>query len=276
VEAGGHELVLSGINLGRWGRDLHGAPTLAGIIRRIFDKTELARLRVSSVEPMDWDEPMMHLFHEFASGTEYSNGQQPRLARHAHLPLQSGCDRTLRRMYRRYRPWHYAAKLEEIRRIVPEAAIGADVMVGFPGESDVDFCESYDFIAAQPFTYLHLFPFSARPGTPGWELHQQQPVHGSAVQERLSALRELMANKRKKFAASLAGKPLPAISLHGSKALTDNYLEVSVQAGTPANRLGWVLLREGLEQAEWQDEPLLQNHRKSIAGDAILTSASLR
>jgi threonylcarbamoyladenosine tRNA methylthiotransferase MtaB len=79
-------------------------------------------------------------------------------------------------MYRRYRPWHYAEKLAAIRALLPDAAIGADVMIGFPGETDALFQESYDFIAAQPFTYLHLFPFSARPGTPAWELHRQNPV----------------------------------------------------------------------------------------------------
>ncbi len=131
----------------------------------------MPRLRLSSVEPMDWTPQLLALFR----GPSAS-----RLARHAHLPLQSGSDAILRAMHRRYRPWHYAEKLRLIRESMPDAAIGADVMVGFPGETDALFEESFAFIAAQPFTYLHLFPFSARPGTTAWQLAQQHPVASRA------------------------------------------------------------------------------------------------
>ncbi len=113
---------------------------------------------------MDWTPQLLGLFRGPSGG---------RLARHAHLPLQSGSDAILRAMHRRYRPWHYAEKLHLIRDIMPDAAIGADVMVGFPGETEALFEESFAFIAAQPFTYLHLFPFSARPGTRAWQLAQE-------------------------------------------------------------------------------------------------------
>ena len=172
VAAGGNELVLSGINLGRWGRDLaiparHDA-TLAGLVREILEQTELPRLRLSSIEPMDWDAELIGLMAEFG-GT--------RLARHAHLPLQSGSDAVLRRMHRRYRPWHYAEKVEALLRAAgPELTLGADVMVGFPGETDAEFEETLALMRALPFGYLHLFPFSPRPGTPGWALHAEQPV----------------------------------------------------------------------------------------------------
>ena len=126
--------------------------------------TSLPRLRLSSIEPMDWTPQLLALFRD---------GSGSRLARHAHLPLQSGSDAILRAMHRRYRPWHYAEKLHLIRDIMPDAAIGADVMVGFPGESDALFEESFAFVAAQSFTYLHLFPFSARPGTRAWQLAQE-------------------------------------------------------------------------------------------------------
>ncbi|HET6169979.1 MAG TPA: radical SAM protein, partial [Terracidiphilus sp.] len=130
VAAGGNELVLSGINLGRWGRDL-GSPTaaarpsFAGLIRMLIEQTDLRRLRLSSIEPMDWDFELIALMAEYG-GT--------RLARHAHLPLQSGSDNVLRRMHRRYRPWHYTDKVAALLRAAgPDLTLGADVMAGFPG-----------------------------------------------------------------------------------------------------------------------------------------------
>jgi threonylcarbamoyladenosine tRNA methylthiotransferase MtaB len=173
VAAGGNELVLSGINLGRWGRDLPASDgrlgfTLAGLVREIFSETELPRLRLSSIEPMDWDAELIGLMAEFSGS---------RLARHAHLPLQSGSDAVLRRMHRRYRPWHYAEKVAALRQAAgPELTLGADVMVGFPAETDAEFEETMELVRALPFGYLHLFPFSPRPGTRGWELHKERPV----------------------------------------------------------------------------------------------------
>src|SRR5205807_2760064 len=114
----------------------------------------IAKLRLSSVEPMDWTDDLIELMKS-----------SPRIAKHAHIPLQSGSDRILRQMHRKYRPWHYAEKVEKIRNAMPDAAIGADVMAGFPGESDKLFEESRRFIAQLPFTYLHVFTYSARPGT---------------------------------------------------------------------------------------------------------------
>jgi threonylcarbamoyladenosine tRNA methylthiotransferase MtaB len=108
-------------------------------------------------------------------------------------------------MHRRYRPWHYAEKLRLIRESMPDAAIGADVMVGFPGESEAFFEESFAFIAAQPFTYLHLFPFSARPGTRAWQLAQEHPVPPRAVGERMARLRELIAAKNRRLPAEFCG-----------------------------------------------------------------------
>ena len=161
---GGTELVLSGINLGRWGRDLTPQRTLEELVSAILLRTALPRLRLSSIEPMDWTPGLLSLF------CTHSVTPEPRLARHAHLPLQSGSDAILRAMHRRYRPWHYAEKLRLIRESMPDAGVGADVMVGFPGESEALFEESFDFIAAQSFTYLHLFPFSPRPNTSAWQL----------------------------------------------------------------------------------------------------------
>ncbi len=189
IAVGGQELVISGINLGRWGRDLDPQLRFEDLLVEIFEITSLPRLRISSVEPMDWSDSLIGLLRH------YGKGPHPRLARHVHMPLQSGSDRVLRRMHRRYRPWHYADRLAKVRAACPDAAIGADVMVGFPGETDEEFRESYDFITAQPLTYLHIFPFSARPGTPGWELHRLHPVPSTAVRERMAALSDLIQQK---------------------------------------------------------------------------------
>lgn len=242
VESGGNELVLSGINLGRWGRDLDRSSTeprsLPELVRAIFRATTLPRLRLSSIEPMDWDADLMSVVREFAGG---------RLARHAHLPLQSGSDAVLRRMHRRYRPWHYVEKVAELVRAAgPALTVGADVMVGFPGESDREFQESYEFIRSLPFAYLHLFPFSARPGTRAWALHTENPVPAAAVAERMNALRLLAIEKTRAHRARFIGTELPAITLHTpsmltasgrTAALTDNFIPVEVAASLPANQL---------------------------------------
>ncbi len=244
IAAGGQELVLSGINLGRWGRDLAPQLRFEDLLAEIFETTALPRLRISSVEPMDWTNGLISLLRR------WGQGPHPRLARHIHMPLQSGSDRVLRRMHRRYRPWHYAERLAEVRAACPDAAIGADVMVGFPGETDEEFRESYDFIAAQPLTYLHIFPFSARPGTPGWELHRLHPVPTSAVRERMTALSDLVQQKNLTFRSSFIGKQLSAVTLvspkeksspaartpaMGTPSMTDNFISVEIAAKLPPN-----------------------------------------
>lgn len=229
VAAGGNELVLSGINLGRWGRDLPERPRFSALVREILEHTGLPRLRLSSIEPMDWDDELIGLMREFG-------GKQ--LARHAHLPLQSGSDAVLRRMHRRYRPWHYVEKVNALLRAAgPELTLGADVMVGFPGETDAEFDETLAMVRALPFGYLHLFPFSPRPGTPGWALHAARPVASEAMKERLTALRALSAEKTHTHRARFVGRELDAITLHTpaeisakgrTAALTENFLPVEI------------------------------------------------
>ena len=243
VAAGGNELVLSGINLGRWGRDLplsEDSPrhTLAGLVRQIFDETALPRLRLSSIEPMDWDAELIGLMAEYGGG---------RLARHAHLPLQSGSDAVLRRMHRRYRPWHYAEKVEALVRAAgPELTLGADVMVGFPGETEGEFTETLEMVRALPFGYLHLFPFSPRPGTRGWALHAEAPVPATTVEERMAELRVLAADKSRVHREKFVGREIKAITLHtpaeltsqnSTAALTENFLPLEIEGRLPANQL---------------------------------------
>jgi threonylcarbamoyladenosine tRNA methylthiotransferase MtaB len=243
VENGGVELVLSGINLGRWGRDFIPQQRFEDLVSAILNQTALPRLRLSSIEPMDWSLDLLALYREF------SRGDHPRLSAHAHLPLQSGSDAILRRMHRRYRPWHYAERLAQIRALLPDAAIGADVMIGFPGETDALFDESYAFLCQQPLTYLHLFPFSPRPRTPGWELHRINPVSPGAVQERMAALREHIAAKSLSFRSRFVDRTLSAVTLApdscsaivATEAVTHNFLKLTLAPENaqpiPGNRL---------------------------------------
>ena len=229
VARGYREIVLSGINLGRWGRELSPSANFAAMLRAILENTAIEKLRISSVEPMDWTNELIELV-----------ASSPRIAKHAHVPLQSGSDKVLRRMHRKYRPWHYADRIERIRRAMPDAAIGADVMVGFPGETDDDFEQTRALIERLPFTYLHVFTYSSRPGTPSVEMPEQVPVQ--LARERNRALRELAASKKQGFMRSFIGRELEAITLtrfdgQATEALTDNFLKVRVTGRHPANQL---------------------------------------
>jgi threonylcarbamoyladenosine tRNA methylthiotransferase MtaB len=178
------EVVLTGINLGRWGREPGSNVRLAGLLRRILAETELRLIRLSSVEPMDFSDDLLGLIAE-----------SPRIAKHVHAPLQSGSDTVLRRMHRKYRPRHYEDRIRRARAWMPDAAIGADVMVGFPGETEGEFEETRTFIESLPFTYLHIFPYSERPGTPAAERADQVPVevrrHRGRVLKALAATKNL-------------------------------------------------------------------------------------
>lgn len=252
VAAGGIELVLSGINLGRWGRDLpqqESAPrTLAALVRLILERTGLPQLRLSSIEPMDWDADLIALMAEFGRGRNLRrNTRVGMLARHVHLPLQSGSDAVLRRMHRRYRPWHYAGKVEALFKAAgADLTLGADVMVGFPGETDAEFEETLAFVHALPFGYLHLFPFSARPGTKGWALHAERPVTSGVVEERMAELRRVAAEKCNAHRVHFIGRELECITLHTpeamvmrnrTSALTDNFLQLEIEGRFAANQL---------------------------------------
>lgn len=228
VAAGYREVVISGINLGRWGRDFPSPARFEDLVRAILDQTNIERLRISSVEPMDWSPELIGLMAE-----------SDRICKHAHVPLQSGSDRVLRMMHRKYRPWHYAERIQHIRAALPDAAIGADVMVGFPGETEELFEESRRFIADLPFTYLHVFTFSSRPGTAAAKMPDQVPVQ--VARDRNRILRELVAAKNEAFRASFVGKTLEAITLHGhddrSEALTNNFLKLNIAGVLESNRL---------------------------------------
>jgi threonylcarbamoyladenosine tRNA methylthiotransferase MtaB len=262
VAAGYREVVISGINLGRWGRDLgsdselttSGGQRVEILIRAILQQTQLEKLRISSVEPMDWSDELISLV-----------ASSPRIAKHAHVPLQSGSDGVLRRMHRKYRPWHYREKIEKIHAAMPGAAIGADVMTGFPGETDAEFEANRRFIEDLPFTYLHVFTYSARPGTPAAAMGDQVPVH--VARERNRILRDLAAEKKIAFMRSAVGKTAEAITLNVhsaadgelTEALTDNYLKLYLKGRSAPNR--WITVN--IEKVE--DDSLVGSVARSGA-----------
>ena len=225
------EIVLTGINLGRWGREAGSRLRLVDLLRRILAETRVQRLRLSSVEPMDFSDALLQFMAE-----------SPRIAGHVHAPLQSGADAVLKRMRRKYRARHYAGRLALARSLMPDAAIGADVMVGFPGETDAEFEESRNFIEQLPFTYLHVFTYSERPGTPAVRSSGAVPMH--VRRERNRILRELAASKNRAFRQSLLGRTVSAVTLNEPGiALTENYVRVEMAGLRQPNQI--VNLRVG-------------------------------
>jgi threonylcarbamoyladenosine tRNA methylthiotransferase MtaB len=150
-------------------------------------------------------------------------------------------------MHRRYRPWHYAEKVHALQEAAgPALTLGADVMVGFPGETDLEFQETYDFVRHLPFGYLHLFPFSPRPGTRGWDLDRQFPVPAAVVDQRMAALRQLAHEKSESHRAAFIGATLDCITLNTPEVLrlqnrtallSENFLPMELEVSLPPNSL---------------------------------------
>jgi threonylcarbamoyladenosine tRNA methylthiotransferase MtaB len=225
ISATYREVVLSGINLGRWGREAGSQERLPDLLRRLLAETEIQRIRLSSVEPMDFSDDLLGLMAE-----------SRRIAKHVHAPLQSGSDAILRRMHRKYRPHHYADRITKAKALMPTAAFGADVMTGFPGETAELFEESFDFIAALPFTYLHVFTYSERPGTPAAEMPGAVPMHIRL--QRNKRLRDLAAEKNRAFRTGLLGKIVSAVTLDPpGLALTENYVKATLDMPYTPNRI---------------------------------------
>ncbi len=240
---GYREIVLSGINLGTYGRDLSPRVAFDDLLRRILDETSVERLRVSSIEPLDVTRDLIALF----ASTE-------RIAQHFHMPLQSGSDRILAAMHRWYRAEHYARRVELIREHLPHAAIGADVIAGFPGETDADHTDTLAFIERLPFTYLHVFSFSKRPGTRAAARVDEVPA--AVIQRRARELRALGEEKSAAFYRAQSGRSLQVLTLRhvGARfsaspadaschlpdwtpAISTNYLHVRLPGDWPPNQM---------------------------------------
>jgi threonylcarbamoyladenosine tRNA methylthiotransferase MtaB len=231
ADSGFREIVLSGINLGTYGRDLAPRVEFLDLLRRIVDETSVQRLRISSIEPLDVTQDLINFF-----------AANNRLAPHFHMPLQSASDRILAAMHRWYRAEHYARRVELIHDCLPNAAIGADIITGFPGETDADHAVTLDFIAARPFTYLHVFSYSRRPGTKGALLSGQLPRH--VIKKRARELRSLADSKSAAFRCAQIGRTLRLLTLRSdpadapgsTPALSENYLRVRLPVTLPPNQ----------------------------------------
>jgi len=232
------EIVLSGINLGTYGRDLSPRVEFEDLLRRILGETSVERLRISSIEPLDVTQDLVDLF----AGTD-------RIAQHFHMPLQSASNRILAAMHRWYRAEPYARRVELIRERLPHAAIGADVITGFPGETEDDHAATLAFIERLPFAYLHVFSFSKRPGTKAANLLDEIP--GVVIKRRARELRAIGESQSAAFRHSQLGRTLRVLALHPSSelpgrqtpALSSNYLRVFVDGVFPANQ--WLDVRVG-------------------------------
>ncbi len=225
ARGGFHEIVLTGVHLGSFGRDLEPASSLLDLLRFLERHPSSVRFRISSLEPMDCPPALIDLVA--GSG---------RFVPHFHLPLQHASDRILRRMRRPYTLAEYAATVERIRRLLPDASIGSDLIAGFPGESDDDARQTLDYVAGSPLTYLHVFPYSARPGTEAATLPGR--VAGPAIRERARRLREVGHELAAAFRQRQLGQTREAIALDADGlVLTDNYLKVRVPGVTPNTRL---------------------------------------
>jgi threonylcarbamoyladenosine tRNA methylthiotransferase MtaB len=176
VKEGHIEVVLTGVDLGSYGEDIERYPDLGGLIRRVLDETEVRRLRISSLEPGDFDEAWLGLW------------QDSRLCRHLHVPLQAGSAGVLERMERAYSPAEFAAMVRACRHAIPGVSITTDVMVGFPGESEAEFDEGYHFIRSIAFDGMHVFKYSQRSGTRAARMPDQ--VSEITKSERSRILRE--------------------------------------------------------------------------------------
>jgi threonylcarbamoyladenosine tRNA methylthiotransferase MtaB len=231
VDAGYKEIVITGVHLGSYGRDLKQATSLACLLENLLARTALGRrslgeggrsaiLRISSLEPMDFPSEIVE-----------------RVAPHFHLPLQHASNRMLSAMRRPYTIERYAAIVDDIRARVPHAAIGTDVIVGFPGETDDDFDALTTYLETSPLTHIHVFPYSDRPGTEASAMAGK--VHGSVIKERGARIREISRTLQERFRASLGGSRRPALTIEdGSIAVTDNYIRVPAPAGHGRNE--WV------------------------------------
>ena len=218
---GYREVVLSGVHLGSYGHDLGDQRGLKRLVERAFTETSVERLRLSSLEPWDLDAEFFEVF------------RSPRLLPHLHLPLQSGCDKTLRRMARRTSREEFSKLVRDARRAVPDLAISSDIIVGFPGETDGEFEQSIALVEELAFSRLHIFRYSRREGTLAEKMADQVP--GPVAQERSRRMHALAADLENRFNSKLVGRTTDVLwetaEDHGDavrwSGLTPNYVRVS-------------------------------------------------
>jgi threonylcarbamoyladenosine tRNA methylthiotransferase MtaB len=240
VSAGYREIWITGVHLGSYGRDLLDGTTLETLVRALAGWPDDVLFRISSLEPMDCTSPIVDL----VAGS-------PRLAPHFHLPLQHGADEMLRVMRRPYTSRFYDRLVARIHDRMPHAAIGSDIIVGFPGETDEHVERMLSLLESLPLTYLHVFPYSDRPGTEATDLRSKVP--GGAIRARAQALRSLGERLSTRFQARQLGSRRRALTVDdGSRAITDNYLKLRISPGRPRNE--WVQVVIGGSPGALADE----------------------
>lgn len=224
AELGYREIVLTGIHIGCYGQDLRPEASFYDLLRRIQQDGAIDRVRVSSIEPAELSDPIIDL--------AVTDGPMPgRLCRHFHIPLQSGDDGILKRMHRPYGRDDFRILVHKIVERATDAAIGVDTLIGFPGETDAAFDQTYDLIASLPVAYLHVFPFSPRKGTPAYFYENQVPAQ--TIKDRCQRMRYLGAQKRRSFYERHIGRTVTVLVEETRdkkdgrlKGLTDNYIPV--------------------------------------------------
>ena len=240
LDGGTKEAVLTGVHLGSWGQDLPAPRHLTDLVSTLLARTSVPRLRLSSIEPWDLEADFFSLW------------QDGRLCRHLHLPLQSGSEAVLKRMRRKTTPDSFAALVQAARSAIPEVAITTDVITGFPGETEAEFCETLEFIKSMHFAGGHVFTYSARPGTPAARMRAQVPHE--IRKERNAVLRAVFTGAAWNYRQQFLGRNLSVLweSAHQlpdrgwqMEGLTDNYMRVKATAPEPRwNQLDGVKLME--------------------------------
>lgn len=219
VGGGYQEIVLTGVNLVSYGQD--SGLSLTALLQSLLESTDVPRIRLSSLEPWDLDEDFFRLW------------ENPRMCRHLHLPLQSGCDQTLKRMLRRTSQAEFREIVQMARQAAPEIALSTDLIVGFPGETEHEFAESYAFAAEMDFMKIHVFPYSAMPGTPAARMKGQ--LDKRTAKDRVRQIQQLSDEGGRRFFARFVGQTMPVLweGVRGASeagflhtGFTDNYIRV--------------------------------------------------
>jgi threonylcarbamoyladenosine tRNA methylthiotransferase MtaB len=235
--AGFKEIAITGVHLGSWGRDLSPRLGLTDLLAALSDHPADITFRISSLEPMDCTPRIVERLT--TTGT---------FAPHLHLPLQHASDDILRAMRRPYDLRYYAGLVGTIRSMLPHAALGSDILVGFPGETDDDHRRNLAFLERSPLTHLHVFPYSDRPGTAASTFSGK--VHGGDVRARADEIRAVSRELANRFRASMVGSVRPGLTLEdGTLVVTDNFLKVRIPPGLPRNQRVQVRILE-------DDEPM--------------------
>ena len=229
VSAGYKEISITGVHLGSYGRDLDDGSSLTRLVRALAATTENVLFRISSLEPMDCTPDIVEAV-----------SSSPRLAPHFHLPLQHGADEILRAMCRPYTTSYYEQLVVRIRQLIPDASIGSDIIVGFPGETAGHVATMRDLLERLPLSYLHVFPYSDRPGTAASRLRVK--VAGAEIRQRASEIRAIGEKMATRFRESQTGSVVRALTVDdGRSAVTANYLKLPLAAPRPRNE--WIFLR---------------------------------